>query len=595
MLNSYPKPVSLRRGLASLPLEDLAAIGDRVGLQEELTSKARLLGDVPERLTGRSTVRRLIRELEAASAKALFVAAACEKLASSFGARFIFRFGTTSPPREAVTRALLLPDASSGLYRPPAEILPYVHREAVKKLGGPGARPPPSAVTLEPLSAFRDAVAVWCHTIKNPITLTQGGATPKRALAKLGPLLEVAEEEAPLAAVVDGFGYSRLELLAEDLKRCGALARDDGELRAADWLTADLRGVANDYDAELVRAAVEEDETGGALLAVYNCSLSPAGTWQPVKDVTENILNLSPGFEEAAIRKALFSLFVSGLAAAGLDDGGTLLIARSAAFEGRAASRAKVAEPEFLLGGNFELKVAYDAPTEIRLKLEAFAEQTSGGRLPSYRISKATFYRALDAGVAVDEVLSFLESHVSKPVPQNVAFSLRGWAERYGKISFYDHLVIAAETPETADEIANLPTVAPFVKGRREFHAVEIARADYRAVRDALTSAGYLPRSLRSEPEGDVSPRALFDAGRPKNREVRTEDGSWREGPAAAVIEFATATGRPLKLWLAGEAKPLEVRPSKITVRRGEAYLHVKGVREKARIPLADIERATLK
>lgn len=61
------------------------------------------------------------------------------------------------------------------------------------------------------------------------------------------------------------------------------------------------------------------------------------------------------------------------------------------------------------------------------------------------------------------------------------------------------------------------------------------------------------------------------------------------------MIEFAVETGRPLKLWLAGEAEPLEVRPSKITVRRGEACLLVKGVREKTRIPLAAIERATLK
>ncbi|NIT37144.1 MAG: hypothetical protein GTN49_11720 [candidate division Zixibacteria bacterium] len=513
MLNSYPKPVSLQRGLASLPLEDLAAIGEHVGLQEELTSKARLLGGVPARLTDRSTVRRLIRELEAASAKALFVAAACEKLAPSLGARLVFRFGTTSPPRAAVTRALLLPDASSGLYRPPAEILPHVHDEAVKKLAGPGARPPRSPVNLEPLSAFRDAVAVWCHTIKNPITLTQSGATPKRALAKLSPLLEVAEEEAPLSTVVERFGFNRLEFLVNDAERRGALKREGDVLHATNWLTADLRGVADDYNAELVRGAVEEDETGGALLAVYICSLSRTRRWRPLEGVVENVINFSTGFEEAAIRKALFSLFVSGFATAGFDDGGALLVARSAAFEGREAPRAKVAEPEFLLGGNFELKVAYDAPTETRLKLEAFADQTGGGRFPSYLISKSSFYRALDAGVAVEEILTFLKEHASAPVPQNVEFSLNDWAQQYGTFSFYDGLVVVTDEAEKADEVANLPGVAPLVKGRREFHAVEIARADYRAVREALTSAGYLPRSLRSEAEGDVSPRALFDAG----------------------------------------------------------------------------------
>ena len=125
------------------------------------------------------------------------------------------------------------------------------------KAGAPEAEPPPQPTTLEPPSAFRDAVATLCYVIKNPITLTQSGATPKRALAKLAPLLEVAEEEAPLAVVLDGFGYSRLELLAEDLERRGALARYDSELRAAGWLSGKLDDAAAAFNAELARAVVE--------------------------------------------------------------------------------------------------------------------------------------------------------------------------------------------------------------------------------------------------------------------------------------------------------------------------------------------------
>jgi hypothetical protein len=285
-------------------------------------------------------------------------------------------------------------------------------------------------------------------------------------------------------------------------------------------------------------------------------------------------------------------LFVSGVVAAGAADDGSLLVARAADMGELRRPAAKAAEPQFLLGGNFELKVPYDLPTETRLKLEAFAEQTGGGRLPSYRISKSTFYRALDAGVGVDDVLSFLEGHVSKPVPQNVSFSLRGWAEQYGKISFFDRLVVAAETPETADEIANLPVIAPLVKGRRELHGVEIAREDYGAVRDALTSAGYLPRSLEGEAGAGVSPLALFDAGSRRGVKATAPEP---ENENAAVVEFAVAHGRPLKIWLEGEDEPLEVEPRKITVYRGRAYLHVDGDGERARIPLADVARVTFK
>jgi hypothetical protein len=593
MFESLPEPLSLQSGLAALELEDLAAIAGRVGLQEELTSKARLLANIPEHLTDRNTVRRFLRELEAEVAEVVFVAAACEKLLSVLGPSVLARFGATAAPLDALTRGLLLPDAATGLYRPPAEILPYVHDEAGKRLGAAAAEPPAHAVTLEPLSAFRDAVTTWCYVIKNRITLTQSGATPKRALAKVAPSLEVTEEEAPLANAAKGFGYSRLELLAEDLERRGALTRDNGDLRAGPWLTGDLVREATVFCAALVRAVAEEDESAGALLAAYACALSPVGQWRPVASLARSVRAVAPEADEASVRKALFALFVCGVAAAGEGADGLLVFARTEELDVLNRPPAQAAEPRFLLGGNFELKVPYDVPTEIRLKLDAFAEQTSGGRLPSYRVSKATFYRALDAGISVDEVLSFLEKHVSKPVPQNVAFSLRGWAERYGKISFFDHLVVAAETPETADEIAKLPSVAPYVKGRRELHAIEISREDYAAVRDALTADGYLPRSLGGEAEADVSARALFEAGPHPTPDVRPAEAEVES--AAAVVEFAVAQGKGLRLWLKGEEEPVEVEPCKITVQRGRAYLHVTGDGDRTRIPVTAIARATVK
>jgi hypothetical protein len=591
MSRTLPEPLSLQSGLAALELEDLAAVAEHVGVQEELTSKARLLASIPERLADRALVRRLVRELEGDAATALLVAAAAEKFLAAFGPSTLFRFGTTAPPRDAVARGLLLPDVATGLYRPAAEILPHIHDEAAKLFAFSAAEAPPGAVTLEAASAFRDAVACWCYVIKNPITLTQSGATPKRTLAKVSPLLEVAEEEAPLAPILERFGCGRLELLAEDLERRGALARGDGELRGAAWLSGDLERAAAAFNAELARAAVEEDETAGALIAAYLWALSPPGQWRDAAGFVEEARRVVPEASEAAIYRALCALFVTGVAAAGVGEDGVLRLARVAEPEELKTPPARAAEPEFLLGGNFELKVPHDLPTDTRLKLEAFAEQTGGGRFLSYRISKSTFYRALDAGVDVDEVLAFLEERVSRPVPQNVAFSLRDWAKQYGTISFYDRLVVAADKAEKADEVATLPAVAPYVKGRRELHAVEIARKDYAAVRDALTAAGYLPRSLRGEGEAGVSPRALFDAA--SRQAGKAPPPEPEDEKAAAVVEFAVEHGRPVKLWLEGEAEPREVKPRKITVYRGLAYLHVDGDGGRARIPLADVVRAT--
>jgi len=265
-----------------------------------------------------------------------------------------------------------------------------------------------------------------------------------------------------------------------------------------------------------------------------------------------------------------------------------LLVAPTADCEEAFGRDFPAAKAELLLGGNFELKANYDAPVEIKLTIEAFADQTGGGKFPSYRISKASLYRALDAGVAADEVLSFLNEHVSRPIPQNVEFSLRDWAGQYGALRFYDGLVVAAQDRDKADEVARLPAVEPHVRGRRELHAVEIERRDYRSVREALTAAGYLPQSLAAEPEYAVSPRTLFDAAAPGQRAETTAAPA---RGAAAAIEFAMDNHRPCKLWLEGEEAPVEVKPVKITVVRGEVYLEVAGNAERKRIPLAAIER----
>ncbi|UCH78037.1 MAG: helicase-associated domain-containing protein [Candidatus Coatesbacteria bacterium] len=588
MFAAFPEPLLVEQGLASLSLEDLAAVGERLGFQEELTSKARLLADLPAKLCDKATVRRLIRDLEGEAAEALWIAAAAENLYPALGPSLLFRFGATAPPGELVRRALLLPDAATGFLRPPAALLEALHAEAAKRFLPPPAEPPATAVSVETSSAFRDAAAIWCYLIKNPITLTQSGATPKRALAKLIPLLEVPEEEGLVAAAAEAFGFSRLEALAAALERGGAVRRDDSTLLASPWLEDDVASAERLFPLEFVRGAVEKGESAAALLAAYALNLAPPETWVSAAALVERAAAAAGPASEAAARETLFAAFVAGFAAAGGAEE-DLRLARTA--ELGPTEPPPAAEVEFLVGGNFELKVPYEVPTALRLRIEAFADQTGGGRYPSFLLSKGSVYRALDAGVSAEEIVAFLNAHASRPLPQNVEFSLRDWAEQYGAVAFYDGLVVAADTPEKADEIAQLPSLAQYVKGRRELYAVELARKDYGPVRDELQAAGYLPRSLPDEPATPVSARALFDAPEPA-REGRARVPA---GKVGAILAFAVENGRELRLWLAEEEEPLDVQPTKLTSYRGEAFLHVAGNRERPRIPVAAIARATFR
>jgi len=593
MTRFAPEALSLANGLAALTLEQLAAVGARLGLNDGLTSKARLLAEIPARLADRAAVRRLVRELAPAEARQLHQSAACETLTPMLGAGVAFRFGVTAAPEALLARGLLLPDVATGLHRPPAEVLAVVSDEAAKKIAARGAAATPAApVALDAASAFRDAVTIWCFVLKNPIALTHSGAAPKRALAKLAPLLEVADDHEPLAAILARFGSSRLELLVNDAERRGALERREGELFATDWLGGRLAARERYFAAELGAAAVGEDQTGGALLAAYVLGLAPRGRWLALADVAAAAQELG-GAADEELRAALLALFVGGYLAAGVGDGGALCVQRQADFDAPAPPPPAEGEPEFLVGGNFELKVAYDLPLATRLRLEAFADQAAGGRFLSYAITKASVYRALDAGVAVDEVVAFLGRHATRPIPQNVEFSLRDWAAQYGALSFSDRLLLAAETAALADEVATLPALAPLVKKRLELHAVEIAPGDYDAARRALLAAGYLPRSLRSGPGLAVSPRLLFHGGGPEEAAPRAAPLS-AAAMTAAILDFAVANRRRIKLWRKDEPEPEQVTPRRVVTYKGEKHLRAEGPNGGTLIPLAAIDRAVL-
>jgi hypothetical protein len=585
------KPLTLNEGLAALPLETLAAVGENLGVAGELTSKARLLSVIPEKMQEADARRRLLQDLTAAERRALVVAAAAEELAPMLGPAALFAFASCEPEEGLARRGLILPDANTGLHRVPQELAAAVRALALKTLHTDGAGEPAGVVTLAPPSALRDAVSIWCHVWKNPVALTYSGAAPKRAVAKIVPLLEVDEDAPPLAAVVAAFGRSRVELLANELSARGALAAHGNELHAEPWPNVEgaLRPAA--FNAGLVAAAVERELTGGALLATFLAATMPADAWVSQDELTATVRGIAA--DAAGVADALFASFVGGYLAAAATEGGGVLVRRAREFAAPAEDDAEPTAVDLLVGGNFEVKAPRETPLAARLKLEAFADQATGGHLPSFLISKESVYRALDAGLAADDILPFLEANSSRPLPQNVAFSVRGWAAQYGAVAFADNLTLAVARDDLAEELVNLPALAPFLKGRRTVTAFDVARKDYAEARRALIAAGYLPRSLRTDADKAVSPRLLFAGSLGARREEVVAALPAGE-LTAAIVAFAVENRRRLKIWLADADDALDVKPLGLTSRGGERMLRLEGPEGRQHVPLEAITRAVI-
>lgn len=592
MLGAFLEQVTLARGLAALSLEELALIARRVGLADSMASKARFLAELPGRLADDTTVRKLIRELNASAARAFFVSAAAETFLPLTGAHILFRWGATTAPRALTTRGLLLPDTATALYRTPREILPFAAEEFRRRSDGAAITPPPITASLEPGSALRDVVTVWCYVLKNPVPLTQAGAIPRRTLTRLATLWEVNEDEEPLSSVLRAFNISRVEYLMNYADRRGAFSKRENIAYAADWPADGFDRWEEHFPGQLVGDALTSDATASALLATYVLAAADEGQWFDFKAVVNVLRELGAETDAGAATRGLFALFITGYAAAGITAGGNLAVARARPLVPLRAPEGVA--PTFWVGANFEVKAPYDIPVTLRLKLEAFADQVAGGKFLSFQITKASFYRALDAGITAEEVIAFLSQYATGTLPQNVVFSLNDWAGQYGRLEFFDRLLLLAPDEAACAEVANLPSVAPYVRRRLEVHGLEISPADYEIVRDALLAAGFLPRSLKRTTEMSVSPRRLFaEAGSP-NTDVNDSSHPASEDLTAAVLDFAISHGRAVRLWLEGETEPVVVTPRRIFTIRGEKRLTAEGNEGRLYVPLRTVAQVKL-
>lgn len=132
--------------------------------------------------------------------------------------------------------------------------------------------------------------------------------------------------------------------------------------------------------------------------------------------------------------------------------------------------------------------------SELGRGLARFAELKASSPARVYRISEGSLQRALDAGASAEEMISLLENHAPKGVPQSVTYLIEDVARRHGRVSIGEAgLFVRADEPAllsaiVADrKIAKLeprvlaPTVAVF------------SDMTAQALLKALRAAGYMP------------------------------------------------------------------------------------------------------
>jgi len=85
--------------------------------------------------------------------------------------------------------------------------------------------------------------------------------------------------------------------------------------------------------------------------------------------------------------------------------------------------------------------------------LDRFARRTGSDRLYRFELDEASVRSALSDGMGVGDILDVLTERCRTPLPQNVLFSLRDWADRAGVLAIDETGCLVVRKPEILDRL----------------------------------------------------------------------------------------------------------------------------------------------
>lgn len=147
--------------------------------------------------------------------------------------------------------------------------------------------------------------------------------------------------------------------------------------------------------------------------------------------------------------------------------------------------------------------------------LVRFAALDQAGRVSRFTLTREALYHGLEHGATIDEVITFLEAHCQKALPQNVVYTLRDWARQYKEAAQPKVTLLTVHDEALAGELVTSPKLRAFRLRRVGPKAVAVPPdTSLRELRRALERLGYA--KLLSGLEDLVTAATTRRRGRPR-------------------------------------------------------------------------------
>jgi hypothetical protein len=506
--------------ISALPLDDLKIIASTLEIRPSMISRARLIRELPEHILQPGFVESRVDSLGEEEQDLLLAILFAGEKGYAFDAR------NTNDPNRAdhvyalLTRSLIMARREQGRmveYSIPTDIRDildqHITHQITERLSADMA--PPGWDSSDDLMIIRDLFAFLNGLQYEPARLTDKGLLYKRALENTLGRFESKDDQ--VSSVVNAYP-DRLDLMVNYCQSRRLVYEEDSRLQCSaafeQWLHLPTAEKLDDMLAFWYSKNQALSPQLSSLLGVMQLGLDLEGMDLDV--MTSLVAACTPGLSrlEAAlehtrqdIRKALHELAWLGIIRLYEDKKQHAYLTITPLGKSVLGNRPWIEDgvwvEQFIVQPTFEILVPRTLNLIIREELEQFAELVAVDVTSTYRISQETIYRSGDKGMSGEAVITFLERHSEKEVPQNVEYTIRAWGDTYGQVYFMDVFLLRTENAEIASHIKAHRDLSPFIHGEVAPDALIVDRHKYRELMDLLRKNEYMPKSkvVGMEPE----------------------------------------------------------------------------------------------
>lgn len=149
-----------------------------------------------------------------------------------------------------------------------------------------------------------------------------------------------------------------------------------------------------------------------------------------------------------------------------------------------------------ILQPTYELMVPPGTPIATLWRIESFADFEAADVMSTYRVSRASYTRALREGYTPDGIAGMIQQYAPGPMPQNVAFSLRDWGQRYGQIEMRRGVFLRCQDADLASEIQHIPELRVLIAEALSEDVLLVKEGREEELFERLEQLDYSPRTM---------------------------------------------------------------------------------------------------